>query len=221
MEPFIAQIMLFGGNFAPRGWAFCDGSLLPISQNTALFSLIGTIYGGDGRTTFALPDLRGRAPIHQGHMPGGQYSYHLGQLGGQESNTLNTSHLPAHNHPVSGSGGGISGSATATISGAPGVSMNVADNNDGSDSPNGKFLGQNDGGGIYAGSPTSGEQLASTAISADAGTLAVSANTSGLSVNMSGLSTGNTGSGQSFNNMQPYIAMTYIIALQGVFPSRS
>ena len=219
MEPFIAQIMLFGGNFAPRGWAFCDGSLLPISQNTALFSLIGTIYGGDGRTTFALPDLRGRAPIHQGHMPGGQYSYRLGQRGGQESNTLNTSHLPAHNHPVSGSGGGISGSATATISGAPGVTMNVSDDNDAGEEPNGNYLGKNDAGALYA----SGHNgtMASGAISADAETLAVSADTSGLSVNMSGLSTGNTGGGQPIQNMQPDIAMNYIIALQGIFPSRS
>jgi len=219
MEPFIAQIMLFGGNFAPRGWAFCDGSLLPISQNTALFSLIGTIYGGDGRTTFALPDLRGRAPIHQGHMPGGQYSYRLGQRGGQESNTLNTSHLPAHNHPVSGSGGGISGSATATISGAPGVTMNVSDDNDAGEEPNGNYLGKNDAGALYA----SGHNgtMASGAISADAETLAVSVDTSGLSVNMSGLSTGNTGGGQPIQNMQPYIAMNYIIALQGIFPSRS
>lgn len=219
MEPFIAQIMLFGGNFAPRGWAFCDGSLLPISQNTALFSLIGTIYGGDGRTTFALLDLRGRAPIHQGHMPGGQYSYRLGQRGGQESNTLNTSHLPAHNHPVSGSGGGISGSATATISGAPGVTMNVSDDNDAGEEPNGNYLGKNDAGALYA----SGHNgtMASGAISADAETLAVSVDTSGLSVNMSGLSTGNTGGGQPIQNMQPYIAMNYIIALQGIFPSRS
>ncbi len=80
-EPFIGEIKMFGGNFAPRGYAFCEGQLLPISQNTALFSLLGTIYGGDGRTTFALPDLRGRAPIHQGNGPG-LSNYQLGQKGG-------------------------------------------------------------------------------------------------------------------------------------------
>ena len=97
MEPFLAQIVMFGGNFAPRGWAFCDGQLLPIAQNTALFSLLGTTYGGDGRTTFALPDLRGRTPIHAGTGPG-LSTRKLGARGGSQTNTLNVLNLPSHSH---------------------------------------------------------------------------------------------------------------------------
>ena len=97
MEPFLAQIIMFGGNFAPRGWALCDGQLLPINANQALFSLLGTTYGGDGRTTFALPDLRGRSPIHAGTGPG-LSTMKLGQRGGAEYVTLNITQMPSHNH---------------------------------------------------------------------------------------------------------------------------
>jgi microcystin-dependent protein len=96
-EPYLGSIILFAGNFAPRGWAFCNGQLLAISQNTALFSLLGTFYGGDGRTTFALPDLRGRAPIHAGQGPG-LSSYDLGELGGVEAVTLISTQMPVHTH---------------------------------------------------------------------------------------------------------------------------
>ena len=96
-SPFIAEIIMFGGNFAPRSWAFCDGQLLPISQNTALFSLLGTIYGGDGRTTFALPDLRGRVPMHQGNGPG-LTPRNLGSKGGEENVALNQQQMPSHTH---------------------------------------------------------------------------------------------------------------------------
>ena len=96
-DPFLAEIIMFGGNFAPRGWALCDGQLLPINTNQALFSLLGTTYGGDGRTTFALPDLRGRVAIHPGSGPG-LSTYRLGQKGGIENVTLDTSQLPSHNH---------------------------------------------------------------------------------------------------------------------------
>lgn len=99
MEPFIGQIQLFGFNFAPRGWALCQGQLLPISQNQALFSLIGTIYGGDGRTTFGLPDLRGRVPVSYGQGPG-LSNYSIGQKAGTETNQLNVNHLPSHNHAL-------------------------------------------------------------------------------------------------------------------------
>lgn len=98
-EPFIGEIVFFGGNFAPRGWAFCDGQLLPISQNAALFSILGTTYGGDGRTTFALPDARGRVLIHPGNGPG-LSNYNLGQRGGAETNTLTVNQLPSHSHTV-------------------------------------------------------------------------------------------------------------------------
>ena len=96
-DPFIGEIRIFAGTFAPQGWAFCDGQLLAIAQNTALFSLLGTNYGGDGRTTFGLPDLRGRVPMHAGSGPGLTPRY-LGQTGGQEHVTLNESQIPAHTH---------------------------------------------------------------------------------------------------------------------------
>jgi len=100
-DAYIAAISMFGGNFAPRNWAFCDGQLQAISQNSALFSLIGTIYGGDGRTTFALPDLRSRVAIHSGTGPG-LSTYRLGQAGGTENVTLTTLQIPAHNHQLMG-----------------------------------------------------------------------------------------------------------------------
>lgn len=96
-DPFVAEIRIFPFNFAPRGWAWCDGQLLPLSQNTALFSLLGTTYGGDGKSNFALPDLQGRAPMHPGQGPG--LSLHdLGETGGSETVTLLESEIPAHNH---------------------------------------------------------------------------------------------------------------------------
>ena len=96
-EPFVGEIRMFAGNFAPRGWAFCDGQLLAVSQNDALFSLLGTIYGGDGRTSFGLPDLRGRLPIHAGHGPG-LSERRLGSKGGAEKVTLTVNQLPSHTH---------------------------------------------------------------------------------------------------------------------------
>lgn len=98
-EPFVGEIRMFAGNFAPRGWAFCDGQLLAVSQNDALFSLLGTIYGGDGRTTFGLPDLRGRIPLHQGTGPG-LSSRRLGSKGGAENITLTTNQLASHTHDL-------------------------------------------------------------------------------------------------------------------------
>lgn len=101
-EPFIGQVTLFAGNFAPRGWAFCQGQILSIAQNTALFSILGTTYGGNGQTTFALPDLRGRVPMQQGQGPG-LSPRSLGEQGGQENVTLLQAQLPAHNHQISAS----------------------------------------------------------------------------------------------------------------------
>ncbi|CAM2007923.1 phage tail protein [Acanthopleuribacter pedis] len=98
-EPFVGEIRMFAGNFAPRGWAFCDGQLLAVSQNDALFSLLGTIYGGDGRTTFGLPDMRGRIPIHAGSGPG-LSPRRLGAKGGAENVTLTVNQLPSHGHPL-------------------------------------------------------------------------------------------------------------------------
>ena len=102
MEPFVGEIIMFGGNFAPRGYALCDGQLLPIAQNQALFSLLGTTYGGDGRTTFALPDLRGRVPVHQGAGPG-LAPRPIGDKGGQERVTLSVNQMPAHSHVLKAS----------------------------------------------------------------------------------------------------------------------
>jgi microcystin-dependent protein len=167
-EPFIAEIRIFAGNFAPRGWAFCDGQLLPIAQNTAVFSLIGTTYGGDGRTTMGLPNLKGRAPMHAGRGPG-LASRTLGQKAGVESAGLTESQMPSHTHQVVGTEEDIDGS-----------------------SPVGNYLAT--GNDLY--SATDGSTLAGAALP-------------------------NVGGTQAHNNMQPYLALNFIIALNGVFPSRS
>lgn len=112
-EPFVGEIRMFAGNFAPRGWAFCDGQLLAVSQNDALFSLLGTIYGGDGRTTFGLPDLRGRIPIHAGTGPG-LSPRRLGSKGGEEAVTLTVNQLPSHTHPLQASADSATGPNPAT-----------------------------------------------------------------------------------------------------------
>lgn len=169
MEPFIGQIMAFGGHFAPRGWAQCDGQLLPISQYSALFSILGTTYGGDGVTTFALPDLRGRAPVHMGHGPG-LTQRNLGQKFGEEKVTLTTSQMPAHSH-------------TVTCSTSRGTSGNPAGN-------------------VLGGDPDlpyepSGGQIMSTSMIHD------------------------TGGNAPHDNSQPSLALTYVIALQGIYPSRN
>jgi microcystin-dependent protein len=119
-EPFIGQIMLVPYNFPPRGWAFCTGQIMPIAQNTALFSLLGTTFGGNGQTTFALPDLRGRVPISSGQGPGLD-NYTLGQVGGSETQTLTVSEMPMHNHLVGALTDGVSeaGPANNLLATAP------------------------------------------------------------------------------------------------------
>ena len=171
-EPFIAEIRIFAGNFAPRGWAFCDGQLLPVSQNTALFSLIGTTCGGDGRTTTALPNLQGRAPMHPGRGPG-LTSRRLGQSGGVETVTLSEAQIPSHNHPLM-------------------ASVEDADDDE----------------------PGSNRSLATTV-----GTAIYSTNQNPVSMANEALPA--TGGSQSHNNMQPYLAINFIIALIGLYPSRS
>lgn len=173
MEPFIGEIKLFAGNFAPRGWAFCDGQLLPINQNQALFSILGTIYGGDGRVTFALPDLRGRVSVHPGNGPG-LSPYQLGERGGAENVTLTVQQMPVHSHSLNAN------KQNGDTSDPPGASL--ADTK-GSDKDYMK----------------SGE----------------------VDVAMSAQSIGSAGGGQSHENRQPFLAVNYIIALQGIYPSRS
>src|SRR6478609_2130708 len=102
-QPFVGEIRMFGGNFAPAGWAFCSGQLMPISENDTLFNLIGTTYGGDGQETFALPDLQSRIPMHQGQGPGIGQNYVIGEKDGVESVTLTTQQIPVHNHILLGS----------------------------------------------------------------------------------------------------------------------
>lgn len=177
-EPFIAEVRIFAGNFAPRGWAFCDGQLLPISQNTALFSLIGTTYGGDGRTTTALPDLRGRSAMHPGRGPG-LTSRRLGQRLGTETVTLSEAQIPSHNHLL----GGVSDTASTAADG-------------GGTPANNRSLAKTVAGGLYADTLTNTVPLASSAAS-------------------------NTGGSQSHDNVQPFLTLNFIIALQGLFPSRS
>jgi len=120
--PFVAEIRIFASNFAPTGWAQCNGQLIPISQNTALFSLLGTFYGGDGKSTFALPDFQGCAPMHAGQGPGLSERF-LGETGGEENVTLLQAEMPSHKHSVNADGAGIAalGSpANATWGGLPG-----------------------------------------------------------------------------------------------------
>ncbi|MDX2149952.1 MAG: tail fiber protein [Bryobacteraceae bacterium] len=171
-DPFIGEIRMFGGNFAPVGWAFCEGQLLPIDQNDALFVLIGTIYGGDGQTTFALPDLRGRVPVHRGS--GAGLTLTIGQAGGEETVTLTPNQLPAHTHGVAGSAGG----GTKT-------------------SPAGNF---------WASEPNA-EAAAFTSSAPDA--------------QMGAGAIGNTGGSQPHSNLQPYLCVSFIVALVGIFPSRN
>jgi microcystin-dependent protein len=174
-EPFIAEIRIFAGNFAPRGWAFCDGQLLPIANNTALFSLIGTTYGGDGRTTTALPDLQGRAPMHPGHGPG-LTARRLGEKLGTETVTLTEAQIPSHSH-------------TARAASAAGVS-NQGPNN-------------------------------TTSMARAAQGQAYQSNTAANLVDLAGETLSTSGGSQSHTNVQPYLTLNFIIALVGLYPSRS
>ena len=185
MDEFMGVIKIFAGNFAPKGWAFCNGQLLSISQNSALFSLLGTTYGGDGQTSFALPDLRGRAPIHFGQGPG-LSNYIQGQVSGTETNSLTIANMPTHNHPVVASMSVSSQNAdqAVAVSGA-----SIA-------SP-GQQVSRNF-------EPTLGFNSA-----------APNVNVSGLSV-QEGYAGGNT----PVNNIQPILAVNYIICLYGIYPSR-
>lgn len=167
-EPFLAEIRIVGFNFAPRGWAFCDGQILPINQNQSLYSLLGTTYGGDGRTSFALPDMRGRTTIHVGQADVGT-DHRQGQKSGEETHTLSTAEMPPHDHALQGT-------------------SNAATSADGT-----------------------GNVLAKTGVSV----YSPDANRTPLG----GLA--NVGGGQAHNNMQPFLALNFCVALRGLFPSRN
>ena len=192
MEDYIASIKIFAGNFAPRGFMFCQGQLLSIAQNTAVFSLLGTTYGGDGRTTFGLPDLRGRVPIGTGQ-GSGLSNIVLGQAAGTENTTLNMYNLPTHNHSVN---------PTTNVK----VSNKVGDSSD----PRDKVLAE----GAQIGSGPNATKLKPyvTYNSTDTN--------NGDLAGVTG-STGAVGGSQSFPIMQPYLGVNYIICLQGIFPSRN
>ena len=171
-EPFLAEVRIMGFNFAPRGWALCDGQILPINQNQSLYSLLGTTYGGDGRTSFALPDLRGRTPIHVGRSNGGE-SHTLGQKSGEETHTLSAAEMPNHDHTAKAS------------------TTNADQNN-----PDGHILAQ-------------------------ALNFYVPTATNPTQQEISQATVTNVGGSQAHDNMQPYLALNYCIALQGLFPSRN
>lgn len=174
-QPILGMLAIFGFNYAPRNWAMCAGQTMYIVQNSALFALLGTTYGGDGQTTFNLPDLRGRAPIGMGQGPGLSY-YAEGQASGSETTTLTVSNLPAHNHQILASGDAPTqntASGALLASGNRSVSM-----------PN-----------IYGGNTNN--------------------------VTMSPIMVSQTGSSVPINNLQPFLAINYCIALEGIFPSRN
>ena len=180
-QPFIGAVVLFAGTFPPNGWAFCQGQILSIAQNTALFAILGTTYGGNGQTTFALPDLRGRVPVSQGQGPG-LSPYTLGEVVGTETVTLLSTQMPAHNHTLQ---------LTAQVqvaSGAP-TTEEAAD----------AFL-TTTGAPFYASSAAGNDHLGGV----------TAAGTSGIS-----------GGSQPFDNRSPYLGLNYIIALEGIFPSRN
>jgi microcystin-dependent protein len=175
-DQFVGEIRIFAGNFAPTGWALCNGQLMPIAQNTALFSLLGTFYGGDGRTTFALPNLQGAAPLMAGQ-GNGLSLRDLGETGGAAAVTLLTSELPSHPHAVMGTS-------------SPGSVPDPA----------------NDVWGVAA---------------VARGTTMYSSSPGGTPSQMNAQSFSPSGGSLPHNNMPPYLVLTFIIALQGVYPPRS
>lgn len=193
-EPFIGEITMFAGNFAPRGWAFCDGQTLQISQNTALFSILGTTYGGNGQTTFQLPDLRQRVPVHKGQASG-MTAIDLGEMGGSQTTILTTNQLPAHTHTAQ-----VQGTATGTI--------NCTNDMGNTPLPENNVLARGERNErIYSDKANPEKNLGGVNIDIAADNMTATI--------------GNTGSGQPIDNMQPYIGINYIIAVEGLYPPRS
>jgi microcystin-dependent protein len=169
-QPFIGEIRMFGGNFAPVNWMLCEGQELPISQYSTLFDLIGTTYGGNGTTTFRLPDLQGRLPMHMGTALGGT-TYVIGEPGGTETVTVTTQQLPSHSHSVAAKASASAGS------------------------PSGAVYGGNSPISIYS--------------------------TKAPSAQLNAGVVGNFSGGQAHDNMMPYVVVSFIIALNGIFPSQN
>ena len=197
MDGTMAEIRMFAGNFSPMGWQFCNGQLLPISQWTAVFALVGTTYGGNGSTTFGLPDFRGRVAVGTGTGIG-LSNVQLGQMSGTETVTLLSTQLPAHTHTATA---GTGGSGTATL--------NAVTANGNTQSPSGNYL--------------AGSRSASVASYIASGTTAaMNAGSITLSNITAGAPTiGITGGSQPHSNMQPYLGMNYVICLFGIYPSRN
>ena len=191
MEEYIGTVQAFAFGFTPRDWLPCNGQLLAISQYQTLFSLLGTTYGGDGRTTFGLPDLRGRTPVNQGTGTG-LSNHKLGTKGGSETNTLNITQMPTHSHNIDFSGQSINA----------GVSIPAVNDDGTTDESEGNILANNAG--AYAASSS-----ADTALSAFNAPLSGS------------MQTGNTGVGAPINNMQPFLALNYCICINGIYPPRT
>lgn len=188
MDPFMGMISMFGFNFAPAGWALCNGQLMPISQNAALFSLLSTFYGGDGMTTFALPNLQSRVPMHFGSGPG-LTPWPIGQASGSEAVTLSTSQMPMHTHPIAVTAGLYGETASAN---RPNPLSNMLATPPAS-SP------------IYAppdADPSNNKLMASASLQVSATAAAIGGN-------------------QPFGILQPFLAVNFSIALQGLYPSRN
>jgi microcystin-dependent protein len=168
-QPYIGEIRMFGGSFAPAGWAFCNGQLMPISENDALFTLIGTTYGGDGQETFGIPDLQGRIPLHMGQGPGISQNYQIGEKAGTESVTLTTQQLPSHNHG---------------------------------------WLASND--------PSNSLLPASNVVSTPLNITPYFSGAAGTALNAQSLVP--QGGSQPHENMMPFLCISYIISLFGIFP---
>lgn len=210
MEPFVGEINYVAFNYAPEGWLQCNGQTLPINQYNALYSLIGTTYGGNGSTTFALPDMRGRVPVHQGQHPGGSM-FTMGQTNGAENVILTINNMPAHNHPATAT----SASTSAIAPGATATSALKAVNSDADQ--------KNASGNSLANAKGLNSAYSATAPNVSMNAASIETTLNGLNIvttTSTNVSIGSAGNSQPFSIMQPYTVVNCIIAWQGVYPSR-
>lgn len=209
-EPFLGQIMQVGFNFAPRGWASCNGQILGISQNNALFALLGTTFGGNGTTTFALPNCAGRSMLGLGQSSASGQTYVWGQIAGTENETLTLANLPAHNHTATFAGLAGDTTATGSIQAVTGATTQANTPADGS---------------LFANCANVGPQQVK--IYAPAGTTGTMVNLGGVTITggsftpQGSVAVGVTGNNIPFSIMNPYVAVQTNIALEGIFPSRN